>query len=89
MDSPPLSHAKTPMRRLELRKWSAPDGREYQVSIQEFRVDTSGHARRLKRIEFESQDGRTVGSTAFPGYLTLDLISPHEFEGLWNEAVGE
>lgn len=77
------------MNSIERRNWTAPDGIDYRVSIQEFTMDTLRQVRRRKRIEFESLDGRIIGSTTFPGYLTLDLASWGELEGLWGLAVGE
>lgn len=77
------------MKRIERRHWTAPDGTDFHVSIQEFTIDTARYVRRMRRIEFESLDGRTIGSTAFPGYLTLDLASWGDLESMWDHAVRE
>lgn len=79
----------TGMMSLERCTWSAPDGTDYRVSLHEFAIDVGLFVRRRRRIEFESVDGRTIGSAPFPGYHTLELVNSDELEELWRHAVGE
>jgi hypothetical protein len=77
------------MKQTERQSWTAPDGTDYVVSVHELTIDAGRLVRRMRRVEFESLDGRTIGSTSFPGYLTLHLVTPGELASLWNLAVGE
>lgn len=77
------------MQQVERQSWTAPDGTDFLVSVHEVTVDAGRLVRRMRRVEFESMDGRTVGSTAFPRYLTLHLMTSSELESLWEHAVGD
>lgn len=76
------------MNTIDSRNWIAPDGADYRVSVREFTIHADRPRRRIRRVEFESLDGRTVGSAAFPGYLALHLVTAGELESLWDDAVG-
>lgn len=77
------------MKHIKHQSWTAPNGTDYLVSVQDFTIDAGRHVRRLRRVEFESLDGRTIGSTAFPGYLSLHLVTSTELESLWEHAVAD
>ena len=76
------------MSELERRSWSAPDGTRFRVSLTEQTITEGLGLRRIRRIEFTSLDGATVGTTVVPGYLSLDLLGSLEMEELWRQAVG-
>ena len=77
------------MSLVERRDGTAPEGIEYRVSIHDFTLSIADHVRRRRRIEFESENGRVVGSTPCPSFLALDVVSTSELEIFWERAVGE
>lgn len=76
------------LQEIETRRWVGPDRKEYQLRITEQLSNDGDHLRRIRRIHFESHDGRVEGAAVVPGYFVLALSSSLDLYDLWRKAVG-
>lgn len=76
------------MGEVEQRRWTAPDGVVYQLRVTEQMTNEGPHLKRVRRIHFDSLDGRVTGTVIVPGYFMLDLATGLELYDLWRRATG-